>query len=44
MDQLQDTIIKEPLRWLDIKVINPSDFTELLVRFGFKPFGYLYSS
>ncbi|MDX8339794.1 DUF4956 domain-containing protein [Draconibacterium sp. IB214405] len=34
MDQLQDTIIKEPLRWLDIKVINPSDFTELLVRLG----------
>lgn len=49
MDQLQDTIIKEPLRWLDIKVINPSDFTELLVRFGlnllvtFIVVNYIYS-
>lgn len=33
MDQIQDSIIKEPLRWLDIKVINPEDFTELIVRF-----------
>nr|WP_319264888.1 DUF4956 domain-containing protein [uncultured Draconibacterium sp.] len=33
MDQIQDSIIKEPLRWLDIKVINPEDFTELVVRF-----------
>lgn len=34
MDQIQDTIISEPLRWLDIKVINPEDFTQLLVRFA----------
>ncbi|MDX8338970.1 DUF4956 domain-containing protein [Draconibacterium sp. IB214405] len=33
MDQLQDSIITEPLRWLGIKVLNPQDFTELIVRF-----------
>ncbi|WP_321375925.1 DUF4956 domain-containing protein [uncultured Draconibacterium sp.] len=49
MDQIQDTIISEPLRWLDIKVINPEDFTELLVRFGlnllitFIVVNYIYS-
>ncbi len=49
MDQLQDTILKEPLRWLDIKVINTQDFTELLVRFGlnllvtFIVVNYIYS-
>ncbi|WP_321372477.1 DUF4956 domain-containing protein [uncultured Draconibacterium sp.] len=33
MDQLQDSLITEPLRWLGIKVINPEDFTQLIVRF-----------
>ncbi len=32
MEQLKDTIISEPLRLFDIKVFNPEDFTELLVR------------
>lgn len=49
MDQIQDTIINEPLRWLGIKVINPEDFTQLLVRFGlnllvlFVVVNYIYS-
>ncbi|WP_163324747.1 DUF4956 domain-containing protein [Draconibacterium mangrovi] len=49
MDQIQDTIISEPLRWLGIKVINPEDFTQLLVRFGlnllviFVVVNYIYS-
>ncbi len=33
MEQLTDTLINEPLRLFDIKVINPQDFTELVVRF-----------
>lgn len=34
MDNI-DTLTSEPLRWFDIKVINPEDFTQLLVRFAF---------
>jgi len=33
MEQLTDTLINEPLRLFDIKVINPQDFVELVVRF-----------
>ena len=34
MEQVKDTLINEPLRLFDIKVINPEDFTQLLVRFA----------
>ncbi|WP_297094556.1 DUF4956 domain-containing protein [uncultured Draconibacterium sp.] len=33
MDQIQDTIINEPLKWLGINVINPDDFTRLIATF-----------
>jgi len=33
MEQLTDTLINEPLRLFDIKIINPGDFLELIVRF-----------
>ncbi len=35
MEQLTDTLVNEPLRLFDIKVINPEDFVQLIARFIF---------
>lgn len=49
MEQLTDTIINEPLRLFDIKVINPEDFIELIARLAlnllviFIVVNYIYS-
>ncbi len=33
MNQIQDTILNEPLKWLGINVINPDDFIRLIATF-----------